>query len=227
VSRRARAIGFGSAAVLCAVMAAAIASGYSGRVAGQFGLLRPVVVATSELPAHETLRATDADRLLEVRRVPARFVPPNALTAPGAAVGLAPAAPIPTGSYVLAEQLRAPGSNARREQRPAAGPGRQPVEVAVTGAEALAASGHDPTGMRVDVVVTTEPGPGGGEGHTYVAAGGVRLLALAEGTTGDDADDPLATAAAWTATLALTRPQALRLIQAEAFARSVRLIAAG
>ena len=30
---------------------------------------------------------------------------------------------------------------------------------------------------------------------------------------------------AWTATLALTRPQALRLIQAENFARQVRLIA--
>jgi Flp pilus assembly protein CpaB len=227
VSRRARAIGFGLAALLCAVLAATIASGYSGRVAGQFGALRPVVIATADIPARDPLRAKDAARLLEVRRIPARFVPPDALTAPGAAVGLVPAAPVPAGSYVLAGQLRAPGSSARRQERPAAGPGRQPVEVAVAGAEALAASSRDPTGVRVDVVVTTEPGPGGGDGRTYVAAAGVRLLALAEATAGDGADDPLATAAEWTATLALTRPQALRLIQAESFARSVRLIAAG
>jgi hypothetical protein len=105
------------------------------------------------------------------------------------------------------------------------GAGRQPVEIAVAGAEALAAGGDDPTGMLVDVVVTTEPGPGG-EGRTYVAAAGVRLLALLEGAGGDGANDPLATAGQWEATLALTRPQALRLIQAESFARSVRLIAA-
>jgi Flp pilus assembly protein CpaB len=226
VSRRARAIAFGAAAVLCAILAAAIASGYSGRVAGQFGALRPVVVATNALPARHTLHADDARRLLEIRRVPDRFVPPDALGDPTAAVGLAPAAPIPAGSYVLAGQLRAPGVPAASPERPAAGPGRQPVEITVTGAEALA-GGHDPTGMNVDVIVTTEPGPGGGDGRTYVAADGVRLLALAEGSTGESQENPLATAPKWSATLALTRPQALRLIQAESFARSVRLIAAG
>ena len=97
------------------------------------------------------------------------------------------------------------------------------MEIAVTGAEALAAAGRDPTGSRVDVVVTTEPGPGGGNGHTYVAANGVRLLALSQSGGGDG---ELASGAtdSWQATLALTRSQALRLIQAQNFARQVRLI---
>jgi Flp pilus assembly protein CpaB len=76
----------------------------------------------------------------------------------------------------------------------------------------------------VDVVVTTEPGPGGGRGRTYVAAREVRLLALSQ--VGDSSvNDYSSSDDQWTATLALTKPQALRLIQAESFARGVRLIA--
>jgi Flp pilus assembly protein CpaB len=99
------------------------------------------------------------------------------------------------------------------------------VEIAVTGAEALAAGGEDPIGDHVDVIVTTEPGPGGGHGRTYVAAKGVRLLALSQSEDGSGSDYSAAGVASWTATLALTRAQALRLIQAENFARGVRLIA--
>jgi Flp pilus assembly protein CpaB len=98
------------------------------------------------------------------------------------------------------------------------------VEISVSGAEALAASGGDPRGTRVDVIVTTEPGPGGGSGRTYVAAERVELLALGQSDPGADAGLPGAGSADWTATLALTRAQALRLIQAESFARQVRLI---
>jgi hypothetical protein len=58
-----------------------------------------------------------------------------------------------------------------------------------------------------------------------VAAEEVQLLALRE--RGGSAD-PLAAPgpAVWIATLALSRTQALRLINAEAFARSIRLLAA-
>jgi hypothetical protein len=73
------------------------------------------------------------------------------------------------------------------------------------------------------VVVTTEPGPGGGPGRTYVAAKGVRLLALHEGDA-NAGDIPSAGPAAWLATLAVSRAQALRLIHAQNFAREVRLI---
>ena len=117
---------------------------------------------------------------------------------------------------MLAAQLRVPRAKSTRGPRLANG--RRPVEIAVSGGEALLASGGSPQGSAVDVVVTTEP-RGPGPGHTYVAAAGVRLLALAE----QDPAGPGPTAG-WSATLALTRGEALHLIEAESFARSVRLL---
>jgi Flp pilus assembly protein CpaB len=226
MSRRARAIGFAAAALACAALAAAVAGGYRTDLEGQLGPLRRVVVTRDELLPTRPLRPADASRLLEVRRIPERFAPPGALTAPQQAVGRAPTARIPAGAYVLASQLRA-GAGHRHRGRPRLDAGREPVEISVTEAEALAAGGGNPEGSRVDVIVTTEPGPGGGDGRTYVAAEGVELLALGE--SGDPAaGDGLpgsGPAGTWTATLALTRPQALRLIHAENFARQVRLIA--
>ena len=225
MSRRARAIAFACAALACAGLAAALAGGYRTDLESQLGPLRPVVVARARLSAHQALRPAEASRLLEVRRVPERFSPPGAVTSAEQAIGRAPAAAIPAGAYVLASQLRTPGARHRRGDPPRLGSGRQPVEIAVSGAEALSATGGDPRGSRVDVIVTTEPGPGGGSGRTYVAAEDVELLALRQsGDPGAGAGFPGPGSAAVTATLALTRPQALRLIQAENFARQVRLI---
>jgi Flp pilus assembly protein CpaB len=215
VSRRGRAIAFGAAALVAAVTAAAIADGYGNSVARGYGELRPVVVASEQLAAGEQIDA-ELSGALEVRRVPVRFVPDGALRNPGEALGLIPAAAIPSGAYLLASQLRPPRpANAG----PALGAGRRPVQIAVTGADALAVAGPDPVGSRVDVVITTEP-DGPGAGHTYVAAAGVPLLALGPGPEGDAGG----TAAA---TLGLTRPQALRLIAAESFARQVTVMPRG
>jgi Flp pilus assembly protein CpaB len=225
--RRARAIAFGSAALACAGLAAAMAGRYRSDIQSELGPLRSVVVATARIPAHNAIPAKDVDRLLATRRVPARFAPPGVLSAPGQAAGRAPAAAIPAGSYVIAAQLRAPGGGRRRPPEDArAGPGRKPVEITVTGAEALAAVGLDPAGTRVDVIVTTEPGPGGGSGRTYVAAENVMLLGLSHSGEAAAGDYAPADGDQWRATLALRRPQALRLIQAESFARGIRLIAA-
>ena len=78
--------------------------------------------------------------------------------------------------------------------------------------------------MRVDVVVTTEPDVGD-DGRTFIAARrrpscspSARRAAPGGGEEG------LGSSPAWSATLALTRDQALRLIQAENFARQVRLM---
>ena len=110
------------------------------------------------------------ESLLEVRRIPERFAPVGALASRSRRSAARRRRAIPAGAYVLAGQLRSrAGGHAPR--RPARlGPGRKPVEISVTGAEALAATGGDPPGSRVDVIVTTEPGPGGGSGRTYVAA---------------------------------------------------------
>jgi pilus assembly protein CpaB len=216
MSRRARAIAFGLAALVAAIAAGAIADGYGDSVARGYGALRPVVVAAAQLPAGKALDPTGAEDDLEVRQVPARFVPDGALRDPAEALGLVPAAAIPSGAYLLAAQLR-PLRSERPGPRLAAG--RRPVQIAVSGAEALAVDSADPVGSRVDVVVTTEP-DGGGTGRTYVAAAGVPLLGLGAGPEGEVAGTA-------EATLGLTRPQALRLIAAESFARQVTVMPRG
>lgn len=216
MSRRVRAIGFLVAALFAAAAAAALANGYGDRVVSGYGELRPVLIARSSLAAGKPIDPEVAGEDLQVRRVPVRFAPPGALSAPAEAVGLVPAAPVPAGSYLLAAQLHPPR---------AAGPlaslegGRRPVEIAVSGAGALEALGGPPVGSKVDVVVTTEP-DGVGDGRTYVAAPGVPLLGLGPGGEGVEGETA-------TATLGLTRPQALRLIEAESFARRVTLIPRG
>jgi pilus assembly protein CpaB len=212
MSRRSRAIAFLAGALLAAGLAALIADGYGSRLAGGYGPLRPVVVLGAELREGKPI-GPDEIAALEVRRVPARFVPPGALSAPGDALGLASAVALPAGSYLLGTQLRPP----RRRSPPGLGRGRRPVEISVSGAAALLAAGPAPAGRRVDVVVTTEPS-GPGPGRTYVAAAGVPLIALGPGADGPGPGGLSA------ATLALTRRQALRLIAAESFARKLTLI---
>jgi len=216
MSRRARAIGFLLAAAIAAAAAATIANGYGASVVRGYGELRPVVVATAELPAGEPIEPEAAASGLEVRRVPVRFTPPGALAAPSDAVGLVPGASIPAGSYLLAAQLHPPRPAG---PAPGLGGGRRPVEIAVSGAGALDALGAPPLGSKVDVAVTTES-DGAGDGRTYVAAPAVPLLGLGPGGEGVEGE-------AATATLGLTRSQALRLIQAESFARRITLIPRG
>jgi Flp pilus assembly protein CpaB len=217
MSRRGRAGAFLVLAAGCAALAATLANGYGSSVAQSFGPLREAVVAARELPAGKPIGPPELTRSLQVRRIPVRFVPPGALSSPQQALGREPAVILPAGSYVLESQLRAP-----RPKGVAGGPrlarGRRPVEIEVSGGEALLTAGGSPNGSRVDVVVTTEPG-GPGPGRTYIAAAGVRLLAL----TQQDPPGP-GPAAGWSATLALTRSQALQLIEAESFARAVRLL---
>jgi Flp pilus assembly protein CpaB len=214
MSRRRRAIAFAVAAVLAAACAAAIADGYSARTSRGYGELQSVVVAAATLEPGRPLAPAALEEALELRRVPARFVPPDALEDPAAAIGLVPAMAIPAGSYLLASQLRAP-----RTQSGATGlgRGRQPVEIAVSGAGALLIGGARRAGSRVDVVVTSEPN-GTNAGRTYVAAAAVPLLGLAPSADGGGEDGAVAT-------LGLTRPQALRLIAAESFARKLTLLA--
>jgi Flp pilus assembly protein CpaB len=218
VSRRGRAILFVVAALFAAACAAAIADGYGARVADGYGELRPVVVAAEDLAAGRAIDPRRAATVLEVRRVPARFVPSGALQVAAEAVGLVPDARVPAGAYLLAAQLHPPRSEEAGGS--ALGRGRHPVVIAVSGAEALLAAGGRPAGTRVDVVVTTEP-TGAGAGRTYVAAAAVPLLALGAGAEGAA---PGGTAAA---TLGLTRGQALRLIAAQSFARQVTLLPRG
>jgi Flp pilus assembly protein CpaB len=217
VSRRGRSLSFLLAALLAAVVAAAIADGYGDRVARGYGALRPVVVVRTDLEVGATVGPGEAASDLELRRVPARFLPPGALESPAEAIGLAAATAIPAGSYLLASQLHPPRADG--DAAVGLGAGRHPVEIAVSGAAALLVAGARPVGERVDVVVTTEP-TGAGPGRTYVAAAAVPLLALGPGADGVEGEGAAAT-------LGLTRGQALRLIAAESFARRLTLLARG
>jgi Flp pilus assembly protein CpaB len=214
MSRRRRALGFLLLALLAAAAAAAIADGYGARAVRGYGSLRPVVVLAADIAAGQRIGPRQIGSDLELRRVPERFAPPGALVAPGEALGLVARAPLPAGSYLLDAQLGV----GRREKGGASrlGGGRRPVEIAVSGADALLSTGPA-SGSTVDVVVTSEP-VGAGSGRTYVAAAGVPLLALSPGAEGTG---PGTTAAA---TLGLTKRQALRLIAAESFARKVTLL---
>jgi Flp pilus assembly protein CpaB len=224
VSRRSRAIGFASAAAICAGLAAGAAGGVGGDPVEQFGELREVVVATRPLPARRPLGRKAVAGSLELRRVPERFVSPDALSSPAEALGRRPAATIPPGAYLLASQLRTPGGASDGLRQPHLGAGRRPVEITVEGSGAIAdvpAAGR----RRVDVIVTTQASAGVGLGRTFVAAEGVALLALRP-VTDPAAGDVVSGASgdASIATLALTRAEALRLIHAQSFARDVRLI---
>ena len=219
MSRRARAIGFLVSAGACALLAAVIVSRYGDGVAAQLGELRPVVVATTELRAGRAIRPRDAAEALELRRIPARSVASDALMAPEEAIGQVPAAPIPAGSYIVASQLQV--SPPEPERGPDLGRGRSAVDIAVAGGGALLAAGGRVEGSKVDAVVTSERGVSG-RGETVVAAEGVELLALVDGAGGSA--EGLPGPPQWTATLALSRDEALRLIQAESFARQIRLL---
>jgi len=212
VSRRARAAAFLLAALVCAGLAANVASRYRSSVDAQYGELQPVVVAAAELAPGDPIEPDDAARSLTVRRVPARFAPPGALRRPQDALGQAPGTTIPAGTYVLASQLAVPSP----EPPPTPGPGRglRPLQVEIGGAEALMVGGATPEGSRVDVVVSQQSGLGS-KGRTEIAAAGVKLLVLR---------GPQGPSEGWAATLAVSRDEALALIEAEAGAREIRLL---
>jgi Flp pilus assembly protein CpaB len=212
VSRRARALAFLIAALICAVLAATVAGRYRSRLDARYGPLRPVVVATSALAAGEPIGAERAQSALAVRRVPASFVPPGALTQPADALGRAPTAAILAGSYVLGGQLAIP--HAKEPPAPGVGIGLRPLQVAVAGAEALTVGGNPPEGRRVDVVVSRQGGLGR-SASAHIAATAVKLLALAA---------PASPGEPWNATLAVTEQQALSLIAAQSAGREIRLL---
>ena len=222
MTSRARAVGFASAAALCAGVAVSATGARPAGLESQFGALQPVVVAAAPIAAGAKLEPRTLDRAVTERRIPESFVPPGAIADRRALEGRRAAVAIPAGGYVVASMLRSSAGPAPADPR--LGRAERPVEIAVEGAAALAQAAGAAARV-VDVVVTTEAAPGGAGGRTYVAASAVELLAL-EPVGGGSAADPLPASPvdAQVATLALSRREALRLIEAESFARSIRLI---
>lgn len=216
MSRRARALAFALLAIAAAAITAAMANGYGSSIARSYGPLRQVVIARQLLPAGRPLGPEALRSALEVRRVPARFVPPGTLGDSSRALGLQPRGDIAPGAYLSVAALRAPG-RAGAPQIPRLAARQRPVAIQVSGVGGLLFDGARSETSRVDVVVTSEP-TSAAVGRTYVAAAGVPLLAL------EPAAATAGAGGAATATLGLTRDQALELIAAENFARQVTLL---
>jgi pilus assembly protein CpaB len=224
--RRRRALLLLALALACGGLAASQVQQRVRAVEGRVGPLVPVAVAARDLPAEAEL-----DRgAVAVRRVPARFVPPDALVAAAEVAGLRADVPIRAGSYLTAGLFaggRSRGAGGLRR-------GERAVEIAVAGGGALAGAGP---GTRVDLLVSTEPRDG--EGRTLVAMEDVELLGLSAGSGGADPGagsggvgaDPgvgagggASAAATAVATLRVTLRQAVYLAAAENFAREIRLL---
>jgi pilus assembly protein CpaB len=219
--RRRRGLLLLSLAVACGGLAASQVRERERSVDAKVGPLVPVVVAARDIPPDEPLRPAD----MAVERIPARFVPPDALGGPSRLAGAQPAVPVAAGSYLTAGLLE--GATASGEEP--LEPGERAVEVAVSGGAATAGSPGGPLGLvgpgsRVDVLVSTQPHDGAG--RTFVALENVPLLDLQPigggGVPVDEAmDQPAATALA---TLRVTARQAVYLTAAETFAHEVRLL---
>jgi pilus assembly protein CpaB len=194
-----------AAALACGWLAASDVRSRERRLKAGLGPSATAVVARADIKAGTALAPSD----LEPRRVPERFLPPDALGTAGDAVGLRAAVRIPRGDYVTASALAAPSG--ADEAGAGLSPGERPVDVVVAGTGAAELGGP---GARVDVLVTT--GKDGGPGRTRLALQGVQLLGVRPASE-QQADKLIAT-------LRVTLRQAVYLTAAQNFAQEVRLL---
>jgi pilus assembly protein CpaB len=199
VSRRGRGLALLGAALACAGLAASSVSRYTNEVRAQVGPLVSVAIAVRDIPAgHEITPAA-----VGLRRVPERYVPPGAIRDPAQVSGSEAALAIRAGDYIN-EPLLATD----RDRAGAPAPSGRIVELSVAGASSIADALRP--GERVDVLITTDRGAGGG--RTYLALQNAELIAFAG--QGDKAF----------ASLRVTLRQAVLLTAAQSFARELRLV---
>jgi pilus assembly protein CpaB len=201
-------------ALVCGGLAASQVHKRERRAEAAVGPLVQVVIAERELPADRRLRPDD----LALRRMPARFVPPDALGSAAELAGARTAATVAAGGYLTAGMLGGAGG---APEPGALRPGQRAVELAVAGGAALASA---EAGARVDVLVTSRREDGGG--RSLVALEDVELLGLragsGEGVAPGDADRPAGPTTL--ATLRVSARQAVYLTAAANFANEVRLL---
>ena len=211
-ARRRRGLLLLCVALACGGLAAAQVAERERSVEARVGPLVPVLVAKRDLDAGARLGA-DA---LALKRVPARFVPPDALGSATQLAGARTAVPVSAGGYVTAALLDGDTGPAGAD---GLARGERTVEVGVSGSLSPPAPG-----ARVDVVVSTEAGAGGG--RTFVALADVELMALRADAAGGYSDpDAEGAAPSALATLRVTLRQAVYLTAADNFGREIRLLA--
>ena len=210
-ARRRRGLLLLSVALASGGLAASQVQERERRMAAQVGPAVRVLVAARDLHAGARVSA----RALAVRRVPARYLPRDALASASDVVGARLAVPVAAGGFLTAGLFD--GSNSERSGDGSVGRGWRAVSVEVSAVTALDA------GARVDVLVSTESAAGGG--RTLVALAGAELLRL---EAASDAAPPEGTGSGGPtalATLRVTLRQAVYLTAADNFAREIRLLA--
>jgi pilus assembly protein CpaB len=193
-------------ALLSGWLAASDVRSREHRIASSVGPLTAALVARTDIEAGKRVGAPD----LELKRLPARFLPPDALLSTADALGLRAAVPVPRGGYVTASALATQSSSDDGATRTLA-PGERAVDVNVSNTGAAELGGP---GARVDVLVTT--GKDGGAGRTNLALQDVPLLGVRQGSA-QEPDHLIAT-------LRVTVRQAVYLTAAQNFAQEVRLL---
>jgi pilus assembly protein CpaB len=186
------------------------------RAAEELGSTVEAVVAARDLPAGTRLTRG----ALALRRVPARFAPPDALTSGVGLLGARVSAPVAAGSYLNAGLFE--GSEGGRGEG-VTRPGERTVTIGVAGGGAL---GDPVPGARVDVLVSTETGPAGG--RTVMALAGAELLQIGEtppaGYSDPDGGGGAVSAPTALATLRVSLRHAIYLTAADNFASEIRLL---
>ncbi len=152
-----------------------------------------------------------------MRKVPARYVPPDAIGLGAAGPARRTVVAVPAQTVLTATLL---GEGAGRAGGMALRPGERALEVTAAGGGALAAAAP---GARVDVLVSSESGGGG---STLMALEDVELLGLRAGGETIDPGDSIDEGASGdsVATLRVSARQAVYLTAAQSFAREVRLL---
>lgn len=201
-------------ALACGGLAASEVERDARSVQARVGPLVPVIVARHDLRAGIRLRPSQ----LALRKVPQRFVPPDALAATAEATGGRLAVALPAGGYLTAAALdHAAASGSTSSPRP----GERAIDVAVAAGADLGTAGP---GTRVDVLVTTEGASG--HGRSYVALEDVELLGARppDAGGGGRGGDGAAAHATAIATLRVSVREAVFLTAAQSFAREIRLL---
>jgi pilus assembly protein CpaB len=210
VSRRRRAVLLLGLALTLGGLAASDVARREGAIARQLGPAVPVLVAHDDIPAGTRLTGDH----LAVRRVPARYAPPGAVSSRAELVGQRTAVPVPGGAYLSPAVV---GGGPGQAAGPAVRVGERVAEVVAAGSPELIAAGS-----RVDVLVTRDPNHGGA-GQTALALEDVEVLASAPGSPAGGADAEAGTPRV-RASLRVTVRQAVYLAAAQSFARELRLL---
>lgn len=193
---------FALAALACALVAAWLTFSYAGRADSRDGPRVAALVATEGLKAGTVITAQSASAI-EVRDVPARFAPPDALASPEDAIGARTLAAVAPGGYVV-RSLLAGGADDAPAYRLRAGERALTVEVAVSPAGEVLAAGD-----RVDLYASGF----GGDQHTDELISGAEVVAAEE-----------AEGARTRATLRLAAGQVAAVIRADVFAHELRAV---